>query len=107
MMLKNTTHVQIYCLSIFGLLPFMCVYGNGDFHYYCFVLSLALKGGNHDVMERIISSSLLTIFCQPQEYYHGNYQKNICALVNEISAIHNHLVALSEANGTGAYNHSF
>jgi hypothetical protein len=82
---KNNTRTNILSFNIQAV-TFMCVFGNGDFRYYCFLLSLGMKGGDLDVVESIMSQSLAELR-NPHEYYQGNYERNIYASVHLIAAI--------------------
>jgi hypothetical protein len=46
---KNTTCTNILSFNMHTI-TFMCIFGNGDFHYNCFLLSLSMKGGDLDVL---------------------------------------------------------
>ena len=79
--------------------------GNGDVHYYTFVLSIGLKGSNHEEVEKILTKDLAEIENTPHCFYSGHHCGSFWATTSLVADVRDRPACVETF--FGIHSHSF
>jgi hypothetical protein len=83
---KNSSRTNLLAYNI-RTITFLCHGGNRDIRYFNYVLSVGVKGSDHEEVERILTSDLKDLSSLPHLFYSGYHQGTFWATVNLVAGV--------------------
>jgi hypothetical protein len=102
---KNSSRTNLLSYNI-RTITFLRHGTNGDIRYYCFVLSVGLKGSDHEEVERILSNDLFELESVPHLLYSGHHHGTFWGTVHLVAGVRDR-PARGETFFVGIHSHSF
>jgi hypothetical protein len=102
---KNSSRTNLLSYNI-RTITFLRHGRNGDIRYYTFVLSVGLKGSDHEEVERILSNDLFELGATPHLFYSGHHHGTFWGTVHLVAGVRDR-PARGETFFVGIHSHSF
>ena len=102
---KNSSRTNLLSYNI-RTITFLRHGRNGDIRYFTFVLSVGLKGSDHEEVERILSKDLSVLGTIPHLFYSGHHHGTFWGTVHLVAGVRDR-PARGETFFLGIHSHSF
>ena len=102
---KNSSRTNLLSYNI-RTITFLHHGGNGDIRYYTYVLSVGIKGGNFEEVQKILTRDLAELTKIPHLFYSGHHSGSFWATVNLVAGVRDR-PARGETFFVGIHSHAF